>query len=176
MCLAGNSYNIAKHSLEDTTMARSLRYMTYGLLTAVLVWAFPGIAQQGAKDGEWHSYAGETASTRYSPIDQINRDNFKNLQVAWTWKFDNVAGTPNNETPPIMVKGVLYFTAGERRVVIAANAGTGETLWMWRPDEGARAERAPRKISRGVAYWTDGSDERIITVTPGFQVVALDAK
>ena len=75
-----------------------------------------------------------------------------------------------------MADGVLYFTAGQRRNVIAVNAGTGETLWLWRPDEGERFDRAPRKVGRGVAYWTDGTNARIITVTPGFQLVALDAK
>ncbi len=75
-----------------------------------------------------------------------------------------------------MANGMLYFTVGQRRNVIAVNPGTGETLWMWRPDEGARFDQAPRKVGRGVTYWTDGKDARIITVTPGFQLVALDAK
>ena len=157
-------------------MARSFRFAILGLLVALVIWgAFPQLAQQGAKSGEWRSYAGEAGSTRYSPIDQINRDNFKNLQVAWSWKFDNFGGG-TSETTPIMVDGVLYFTVGPRRTVVAANAGTGETLWTWRPDEGARFDQAPRKVGRGVAYWTDGTDTRIITVTPGFQLVALDAK
>ena len=157
-------------------MARSFRFAILGLLVALVIWgAFPQLAQQGAKSGEWRSYAGEAGSTRYSPIDQINRDNFKNLQVAWSWKFDNFGGG-TSETTPIMVDGVLYFTVGPRRNVVAANAGTGETLWTWRPDEGARFDQAPRKVGRGVAYWTDGTDTRIITVTPGFQLVALDAK
>ncbi len=157
-------------------MARSFRFAILGFLVALVIWgAFPQLAQQGAKSGEWRSYAGEAGSTRYSPIDQINRDNFKNLQVAWSWKFDNFGGG-TSETTPIMVDGVLYFTVGPRRNVVAANAGTGETLWTWRPDEGARFDQAPRKVGRGVAYWTDGTDTRIITVTPGFQLVALDAK
>ena len=76
-----------------------------------------------------------------------------------------------------MVNGVLYFTAGQRRTVVAANAGTGETLWMWRPEEGERFDQAPRKVHRGVAYWTDGrGDERIVLVTPGFHLVSLNAK
>ena len=74
-----------------------------------------------------------------------------------------------------MVGGVLYFTAGDRRIVVAADAGTGETLWIWRIDEGERFERAPRKNARGVTYWGDGQEERIFTVTPGFHLVALDA-
>jgi quinoprotein glucose dehydrogenase len=49
-------------------------------------------------------------------------------------------------------------------------------LWVWRPNEAERFDRAPRKVHRGVAYWTDGRDARIVVVTPGFQLVALDAK
>jgi len=160
-------------------MGRPVRQALLGLLIIVMVWAFPGAGQQGAKNGEWRAYGAEEASTRYSPLDQINRDNVSNLQVAWTWKFDNF-GTANetrtSQTTPLMVNGVLYFTAGPRRTVVAADAGTGETLWTWRPNEGARFDQAPRKVHRGVAYWANGADERIIVVTPGFQLVALNAK
>ena len=156
-------------------LSRVLRYLVFALLTALVISASPGMAQQGAKDGEWRSYAGDAGSTRYAPYDQINRDNVKNLQVAWSWKFDNFGGG-TSETTPIMANGILYFTVGPRRNVIAVNPGTGETLWTWRPDEGARFDQAPRKVGRGVAYWTDGTDARIITVTPGFQLVALNAK
>src|SRR4029079_18037122 len=109
------------------------------------------------------------------PLDQITRDNVKDLQVAWTWRLDNFGGGTSGTTP-ISVDGVLYFTVGARRNVSAVNAGTGETLWMWRPDEGARFDQAPRKVGRGVTYWTDGKEARIITVTPGFQLVPLDAR
>jgi quinoprotein glucose dehydrogenase len=130
--------------------------------------------------GEWRAYGAVEGSTRYSPLDLINRDNVRNLQVAWTWKFDNFGAAPGetvtSQATPIMVNGVLYFTAGQRRTVVAANAGTGETLWTWRPEEGARFDRAPRKIHRAVAYWTDGKQERIVYVTPGFHLVSLDAK
>jgi quinoprotein glucose dehydrogenase len=137
------------------------------------------IAQFGAKNGQWRTYGGEEASTRYSPLDQINRDNVKDLKVAWTWKSDNFGAQPEfrSETTPLMVNGVLYFTAGNRRSVVAADAGNGETLWTWRIDEGERWQQAPRRNSgRGVAYWTDGRDERIFSITPGFELVALNAK
>ena len=101
------------------------------------------------------------------------------MHTSRTWRFDNfgtAAQTNTTETTPLMVNGVLYFTAGQRRSVVAADAGTGETLWTWRIDEGARFDAAPRKVHRGVAYWTDGRDERIVVVTPGFQLVSLDAK
>ena len=156
-------------------MTRSLRYTVYGLLAAFVIWAFPGIAQQGAKDGQWRFYAGENGSTGYAPLDQINRDNVKNLQIAWSWKFVNF-GAASSETTPIMVNGVLYFPLSPRRTIVAADAGTGETLWTWRPESSPREEGAARKYARGVAYWTDGTDARIITITPGFQLVALNAK
>src|SRR6476620_12011702 len=156
-------------------LSRVLRYLVFAIVTALALSVIPGVAQQGAKDGEWRAYAGDSGSTRYAPYELITRDNAKDLQVAWSWKFDNFGGG-NSETTPIMANGILYFTVGQRRNVIAANPGTGETLWTWRPDEGARFDQAPRKVGRGVAYWTDGTNARIITVTPGFQLVALNAR
>src|SRR5262245_21175185 len=139
-----------------------------------------GIAQYGAKNGEWRAYAGEPGSTKYSPLDQINKDNAKTLRIAWRFKTDNLGPRPdyNMEATPIMVNGVLYTQAGMRRDVVALDPTTGETLWMWRMDEGKRGENAPRQGSgRGVAYWTDGrGDERIFTITPGYHLVALNAK
>jgi quinoprotein glucose dehydrogenase len=165
-------------------MRPRLLYLLLALFVAALVWPMPGRTQSAAPSvtaapGEWRAYGATELSTRYSALDQLNRDTVKNLQLAWTWRFDNY-GTPaetvTTQATPIMVGGVLYFTAGQRRTVVAANAGTGETLWTWRPDEGARYDRAPRKIHRAVAYWTDGKDERILVVTPGFHLVALEAK
>ena len=78
-----------------------------------------------------------------------------------------------------MVGGVLYTTAGTRRAVVALNAATGELLWMHAEDEGVRGQNAPRSgAGRGVAYWSsaDGSDQRIIYVTPGYRMIALNAR
>jgi quinoprotein glucose dehydrogenase len=159
-------------------MSQRLLRVFFGLSVSLLV-ILPLIAQQGAKTGEWRVYGGDEGSTRYSPLDQINRDNIKDLRVAWIWKSDSLLPNPQvgSETTPLMVNGVLYFTMDQKRFVIAADAGTGETLWIFRPNEGARFDQAPRKIHRGVAYWTDGrGDERIVFATPGFQLVALNAK
>ncbi len=135
--------------------------------------------QSGARNGEWPTYGGELANTRYSPLDQITRDNFKNLEVAWRFKTDNLGPRleTNLQSTPLMVKGVLYSTAGTRRAVVALNAASGELLWMHSEDEGQRGASAPRQLSgRGLAYWTDGKQERILYVTPGYRLVALDAK
>jgi quinoprotein glucose dehydrogenase len=78
-----------------------------------------------------------------------------------------------------MVGGVLYTTVGTRRAVVALNAATGELLWMYARDEGVRGQNAPRTgAGRGVSYWSnaDGSDQRIIYVTPGYLMIALDAR
>jgi quinoprotein glucose dehydrogenase len=160
-------------------MMRVLRQVSCAFLIASLVLGLSTFGQQGARNGEWRVYGGDEGSTRYSPLDQINRDNIKDLRVVWTWKSDSLIPNPQNgsETTPIMVNGVLYFTMDQKRFVIAADAGTGETIWVYRPNEGARFDQAPRKIHRGVSYWTDGKgDERILFATPGFQIVALNAR
>ena len=142
--------------------------------------ATPLSGQYGAKNGEWRSYAGEPGSTKYSPLDQINKENAKSLRIAWRFKTDNFGVRPdyNMQVTPLMVNGVMYAQAGMRRAAVAIDPATGELLWMWRMDEGKRGEIAPRQGSgRGVAYWTDGKgDERILTITPGYHLVALNAK
>jgi quinoprotein glucose dehydrogenase len=141
--------------------------------------SIPLAAQSGAKNGEWRNYGGDLGNTHYSALDQINAGNFSKLQVAWRFKTDNLGPRPetNLEGTPLMVNGVVYATGGTRRSAVAINAGTGELLWMHSEQEGARGENAPRQLSgRGLAYWTDGREERIFYVTPGYRLVALNAK
>src|SRR6185436_10393125 len=129
--------------------------------------------------GEWRSYGGDIGNTRYATLDQVNKDNFNRLEVAWRFKTDAFGPRPeiNFEGTPLMAGGVLYSTVGSRRDVVALDAATGEILWTHREDEGPRGEGAPRRLSgRGLAFWTDGTDTRIIYVTPGYRLVALDAK
>jgi quinoprotein glucose dehydrogenase len=148
-------------------------------LIVLLVAISPLLAQTGAKNGEWPTYGGDLGNTRYSALDQINAANFDKLEVAWRFKTDNLGPKPeaNLEGTPLMVKGILYSTAGTRRSVVALDAATGELLWVHGENEGQRGTVAPRQLSgRGLSYWTDGRDERIIYVTPGYQMVALDAK
>ena len=150
------------------------------LLTVALVAGPSLVAQQGAKNGEWRSWAGDTGSTRYSPLDQINAANFSTLEVAWRFKTDILGPRPdfNLQATPLMINGVLYFTAGEHRDAVAVSAATGELLWMHRLEEGRRAQTSSRRMSgRGVGYWTDGrGDDRVFYVTSGYQLVGLNAK
>ncbi len=130
------------------------------------------------KVGEWPTYGADLASTRYSPLDQINASNFSKLQLAFRFKTENLGPRPEFQfqSTPLMVNGRLFTTAGTRRAAVALDATTGEMLWMHSLNEGKRGEVAPRLLSgRGLAYWSDGKSERVIYVTPGYQMVALDA-
>src|SRR6266705_1396893 len=141
---------------------------------------FTGQGQPSTTKGEWPTNAGDIRGTRYSPLSQIDGSNFNRLQVAWRFKTDNFGPYPEwkLEGTPIMVKGVLYTTAGTRRSVIALDAKTGELIWSYSLREGRRAAVAPRQLSgHGVSYWTDGrGDERILYVTTGYRLVELNAK
>jgi glucose dehydrogenase len=132
------------------------------------------------KNGDWQAYTGDTRGTRYSPLDQINAGNFNDLEVAWRFKTDNLGSRPEYklEGTPLVVDGKLYTTAGTRRSVISLDAATGELIWVHRYPEGVRGANAPRQLSgRGLAYWSDGrGDSRILYVTPGYRLIALDAK
>jgi quinoprotein glucose dehydrogenase len=132
-------------------------------------------------EGEWLQHRGDYASTNYSPLDQINKTNAKDLKIAWRWKTDNFGPGPEFyfKSTPLMVKGVLYTTAGLSRTVAAIDAVNGETLWTFRYDEKERKKSVPRQNSgRGVAYWSspEKGKDRIIYITAGFQLIALDAQ
>jgi quinoprotein glucose dehydrogenase len=138
-----------------------------------------GTWSASTRNGEWPHYTGDLTGARYSPLDQINAENFNKLEVAWRFKTDSLGTRPEYklEGTPLMVKGMIYATAGTRRSVVALKADTGELVWVHAEFEGKRAINAPRQLSgRGLSYWTDGKEERIIYVTTGYRLIALDAK
>jgi quinoprotein glucose dehydrogenase len=171
-------------------MPRTRRYpiavMAFAPLVALAVVAPQLAAQRTAagppstQNGEWPHYTGDLRGSRYSPLDQIDASNFSKLEVAWRFKPDNLGPRPefNLEGTPLMINGVLYTTAGSRRSVVSLDAETGELLWVHSINEGRRAAASPRQLSgRGVAYWSDGKgDERILYMTIGYRLVALNAK
>ena len=164
---------------------------TLALLPAALhAQTIPGALPESAKalaQGEWPAYAGTYAAARYSPLTQINKDNAKNLSVAWRWKSPDMAikqANPNvgpsraNESTPLMVGGVLY-TSTSLSQVAAIDAATGETKWVFDPkvyENGLGLPANDGWLHRGVAYWKSGDDERIIMLTAFAQMYALDAK
>ena len=163
---------------EDEVVSTRFSLRVAVFFVVVLSAAAVLFAQTGVSNGEWRFYNGDAGSTRYGPHDQINKDTVGDLQIAWRWKSENFGPRPeyNYQATPLMVNGVLYVTAGTQRNVVAIDAETGETLWVWRYNEGSRGEAAPRKNHRGVSYWTDGNAERIVYVTPGFNLISIDAQ
>src|SRR6266850_6297628 len=165
------------------TMYRSVSAVV--LLCAGVLCLTIGLSGQSAnqpstKNGEWPYYTADLKGTKYSPLDQINASNFKDLEVAWRFKTDNLGTRPEYklEGTPLMVKGTIYTTGGTRRSVVSLDAKTGELNWVYSLREGTRAAIAPRQLSgRGVNYWTDGKgDERIVFVTTGYRLIELNAK
>jgi glucose dehydrogenase len=132
---------------------------------------------RGNAPGEWRYWGADAWSTRYSPLDQINANNFDSLKVAWQWNAGAFGSDEYYRTTPLYANGRLFTVATTRRIPIAIDPTSGETLWMWRMDEGIRWQKAPRQFAgRGLAYWTDGREERIIVVLPGYHMASIDAK
>src|SRR5258705_13418256 len=120
-------------------------------------------AQDGTKGGQWRSYSGDAGSTKYAPLDQINKDNVRNLRILWrrpavdptlTAKSPELRVAPNFRATPLMINGVLYAHNGVG-LAEAFDASTGQTRWVQEPFEPNELEG---DSTRGVAYWTDGRD------------------
>ncbi|MCH8265048.1 MAG: PQQ-binding-like beta-propeller repeat protein, partial [Proteobacteria bacterium] len=148
---------------------------------AALACAPLALSQTGTSvnGGDWSTWAGNGLAQRYSPLDQINADNVGNLEIAWRFSTANFGPTTDfvNPSTPLEVDGVLYANIGSTRNVVALDATNGQVLWLWRYQEGERFVEAPRKgAGRGVAFWSDGDTARVLDVSPGYQLVSLDAK
>ena len=132
---------------------------------------------RGNAPGEWRYWGADLWSSRYSALDQINASNFGALKVAWQWNASQFGPDEYYRTTPLYANGRLFTVASTRRVAAAIDPENGQTLWKWQMDEGIRWQKAPRQFAgRGLAYWTDGKEERVIVVTPGYHMAALDAK
>jgi quinoprotein glucose dehydrogenase len=154
---------------------------TIGAAAAFLALLAPKATTQPGvpSNANWTSYGGGITNTRYSPLTQIDASNFNKMTVAWTFSTANFGpGVETNlESTPLVIDGVLYSTVGDRRAVVAIDAATGEVIWTHRENEGKRAEVSPRRLSgRGLSYWADGNDKRIVYFTQGYQMIALNAQ
>ena len=163
------------------SLARNL----LGSLFACLLLLFSlGVAQVLAQSpgDQWRHYAGDLAATKYSPLDQIARDNVQDLEVAWERVavdrsildvVPDLSYGNNFIAAPLMVDGVLYSPNGVG-LVEAFDPGTGETVWVQQPfDDPPASFRGT--VTRGVAYWADGDDQRII-VQRGQWLIELDSQ
>jgi len=147
---------------------------------AMMLAVSAGHAQQGARNGEWRYHSGDLGSTKYSALDQINKDNVSRLRIAWRRPaIDASLAKPANyshdfHSTPIMVDGVLYASNGIGRVE-AFNPGTGQTLWVEQPSADEARPGGPTPSStRTIGYWAQGNDKRIYAVR-GENLIALDA-
>jgi quinoprotein glucose dehydrogenase len=174
----------------------------------------PVQAQRGARtNGEWPFYGGDLGNSKYSPLDQINGNNFGQLKIAWRWRsadgflsmtvpgggevwanskyiFEQLTKddpkrwrdgaapfVTNFKATPLMVGGKLYLNT-PTSVGAAIDARTGETIWIYNPKsyEKGTTTMSARWNQRGVAYWTDGKQERVFWGTGDGYLVAVDAK
>ena len=133
---------------------------------------------------DWASYGGDKASAKYSALAQIDRDNFSRLRVAWTWRSaeaDVVKSNPELrtwawESTPLMVDGVLYVSTSLSQVA-ALDAATGKTKWVYDPETWKNGTPSNNGfVHRGVAYWADGNDQRILFGTGDGYLICLNAQ
>ena len=108
---------------------------------------------------DWRTTGSDAGNSRYSPLDQINRSNVKNLRVAWIYHPGDLAPNTRGEiqATPVVVNGVLYSTT-PTLAVVALRADSGTLIWRFDPF--ARRERESH-VNRGVVYWSDGASQRI---------------
>lgn len=131
-----------------------------------------GCIEKNSRYTDWRTYGGNPESNRYSSLNQINKNNVNQLKTAWTYQTGD-SGKDNDtqiQCNPIMVDSVLYVTS-PRLKVIAIHAATGKEIWVFDPFP----EEEVVDVSRGVAYWKNGDDKRILAVAKS-NLYALDAK
>ena len=167
--------------LRQSTLISTLRQLAWVVSGSwTLLCPAVALSQSGTSvyQGDWPQYHGNHFAQRYSPLAQIDAGNVAELELVWRFSTANFGPNTdfNNPSTPIEVDGVLYANIASTRNVVALDAGTGQVLWLWRPQEGDRYDEAPRKgAGRGVAFWSDGQSKRVIDVTPGYHLVSLDA-
>ena len=155
-------------------------------------------AQMGERSGEWHFFGGDSGSTKYSSLDLIDKENVANLEIAWRWEsvdgrfnidqlmseYPNllVANDVSNvsidslKATPLMVDGVIYISTPFYQAA-AIDAASGETLWAYDPR--SYASGIPIMMlgfsSRGLAFWSEGEQSRVIWGTGDGYLLQVDA-
>nr|WKN34746.1 PQQ-binding-like beta-propeller repeat protein [Tunicatimonas sp. TK19036] len=152
-----------------------MKQLAYLLLCAGL-WCMQCTATQqsemavsGKASGDWPVYRGGKESNQYSPLDQITPENVNQLQVAWTYQTGDATDRSAIQCNPIMVDGTLYATSPQLKL-FALDAATGQERWVFDPAQ----EWKGTGVNRGVTYWEEGEDRRIIT-SAGPYLYALNA-
>lgn len=149
-------------------------------MAGLLLGFLGGVPAVAADNVDWPNPGNDKAGTRYAAIDQINRDNVKDLQVAWTYNTGDMGTGTTIECTPLVVDGVMYVTTVKTKVV-ALDAATGKELWQYDPyaDTSRQFMKASGGVNRGVAFWSDGQaagQRRVIHGVSDGRVVSLDAR
>lgn len=135
---------------------------------------------------DWPYFGGDAHATKYSPLDQITKDNIRTLQVAWRWpspdraiEGQNLLWRPTKyEDTPLVVNGTLY-TVTSLGLIAALDPGTGQTRWVYDPESYKAISTRPANgiySNRGMAYWSNGKTERLFLGTVDAQLLAVDVK
>ena len=145
------------------------------LIAVVCLWAFSCTDKAVEIDyTDWSHYGGPEDGSRYSSLTQINRENVAQLQVAWTYHTGDATERSQIQCQPIVANGRL-FASTPKLNVFALDAATGSEIWRFDPFQILGGENSWAGTNRGVSYWTDGNEERIL-FTAGNWLMALDAK
>ena len=173
--LGSNEYLEIKDYIFDLKYSDSLMKLEEYPITQ----SFKEVNKEMRSEISWKHFGGEMSAQRYSSIDQINNKNVNDLEIAWRWKSKDFGSFQEirNVSMPIMRNGLVFIGVGSTRSIAAIDAENGETVWIWHPNEGDRFSSAARKDSgKGVAYFEDDNEKRrVIVITPGYQLVSLDA-
>lgn len=150
------------------------------LFAACLVACPPISASLAADSVGWPNVGNDKAGTRYARLDQINRDNVKQLSVAWTYHTGDAGPGTTIECTPLVVHGVMYVTT-VRSKVVALDAATGKPIWELDPyaDTSRKFLKASMGVNRGVSYWSDGKPDgqrRVILGASDGRLISIDAK
>ena len=170
--------NASRENLPLTALLPGRRFLLPALCGVVIAVGGAAAQERGNPPGEWRYWGGDAWSTRYSPLDEINADNFEELEVAWIWRVDNFGPTVDYSVraTPIYADGRLFTVAGRSRQVVAIDPATGETLWTFREPHTTRWERSYRQNrGKGVAFAEVDGRGVIYSVSPAFFLHALDA-
>ncbi|PYN85943.1 MAG: pyrroloquinoline quinone-dependent dehydrogenase [Candidatus Rokuibacteriota bacterium] len=178
---AGGAPAPRRPAARSATARLLVVFLALGLASCALIRL---VAPSVPPRGEWPTHGGTNANARYSSLDQITRDNVRRLRVAWHWTSPDdelMARQPGiqtwlNEATPLMIGGVLYVSTSVSQVA-AIDAISGRTLWVYDPQIWVHGTPANFGfVHRGVAYWTDGRDARILIGTGNGFLIALDAR